>query len=72
MDGIMDIFAPLISIIHQHINIMTPGEKKKLIEKRLASVKKDLEENKKEYDGLNIAIRKYEIIKLLQRLLQFN
>ena len=50
----------------------TAGERKKILEKRLTSVQKDLEDNWEKYDNLNINIRNYEIFKLKERLNQFN
>jgi hypothetical protein len=51
---------------------MKPSEVKQLLEKRVLSVTKDLKNNRDKYDKLNIAIREYEILKLNQRLSQFN
>ena len=45
---------------------------KRRLEKRVRDIKDDLERNGEEYDNLNVAIRKLEIIKLEERILQFN
>jgi len=50
----------------------TPGELKKLLEKRIDQVKDDLKRNSEHYDIPNIAIRKYEIIQLNNRILNLN
>lgn len=51
---------------------MKPGEIKKRLEERRATVEKDIKDNEKQYDSVNLAIRKYEIIKLTERINQFN
>jgi hypothetical protein len=48
------------------------SELKQLLEKRVLFVTKDLKNNGDKYNKLNIAIREYEILKLNQRLTQFN
>jgi len=45
---------------------------KRRLEKRVRDIKDDLERNGEEYDNLNVSIRKLEIIKLEERILQFN
>ena len=48
----------------------TVSRMKKRLEERRSSVEKDLTDN--EYDTANVAIRKYEIMKLTERINQFN
>jgi len=50
----------------------SPGKVKQVLEKRSQDVKDDLERNSDQYDKLNTAIRKLEIMKLEERMLQFN